>query len=188
MFRKKDRKGNSIQMQYFYYVNGSQYGPVSLDILRQRGITSDTLVWREGLSTWVKAGELPELSSLFLNNNASGQPPFPQQSYTQYNNASSAQSYNTLQNKPIKPENYLVWAILSTIFCFFPFGIVAIVMAAGVDDAYNRGDYEAAQQKSKKARMWAMWSALTNVIVLVVYLIVIFFTVSGVALFGAANL
>ena len=175
-------------MQYFYYVNGSQYGPVSLDILRQRGITSDTLVWRDGLSTWVKAGELPELSSLFQYNNTSVQPPFLQQSYPQYDNASSAQSYNTLQNKPIKPENYLVWAILSTIFCFFPFGIVAIVMAAGVDDAYNRGDYEAAQQKSKKARMWAMWSALTNVIVLVVYLIVIFFTVSGVALFGAANL
>ena len=37
------------------------------------------------------------------------------------------------QNRPLKPESYLVWAILSTVCCCLPFGVVSIVYASKVD-------------------------------------------------------
>ena len=46
-----------------------------------------------------------------------------------------------------KPDNYLVWAILSTLFCCLPLGIASIVFAAQVDGKYNSGDYAGAQDR-----------------------------------------
>ena len=54
-----------------------------------------------------------------------------------------------------KIANHLVWAILSTIFCCWPLGIVAIVYAAQVDGRASSGDIAGALEYSKKARMWS---------------------------------
>jgi hypothetical protein len=48
-----------------------------------------------------------------------------------------------------------VHAILVTLFCCLPFGIVAIVYAAQVDGKAAAGDYGAAQEASNKARTWS---------------------------------
>jgi len=66
--------------------------------------------------------------------------------------------------------NYLVQAILVTIFCCLPFGIPAIVFAAQVNGKLNMGDYAGALQSSKTAKMWCWISfglglALTVVVV-----------------------
>ena len=74
---------------------------------------------------------------------------------------------------PPRPETNLVWAILCTLFCCWPLGIVAIVNAAGVNSAYNAGNYEEAERKSKAAKTWAMWSAILGLIVSVIYVIVL---------------
>lgn len=50
------------------------------------------------------------------------------------------------------PENYLIWAILATIFCCWPFGIPAIINASKVDSAFNRGDYAGAKEYSRNAK------------------------------------
>lgn len=49
---------------------------------------------------------------------------------------------------------YLVHAILVTLFCCVPFGIVAIVYAAQVSGKLQAGDYQGALDSSGKARMW----------------------------------
>ncbi len=51
-------------------------------------------------------------------------------------------------------SSYLVQAILVTIFCCLPFGIVAIVYAAQVNGKLAGGDYDGALDSSKKAKMW----------------------------------
>lgn len=56
--------------------------------------------------------------------------------------------------------NYLVQAILATICCCVPAGIVAIVYAAQVNGKVYVGDYATAQRYSNKARTWC-WVALT---------------------------
>jgi hypothetical protein len=63
--------------------------------------------------------------------------------------------------RPSAPRvsNHLVWAILATIFCCVPFGIVSIVYAAQVDGKVAAGDYAGAVETSRKARNWC-WIAL----------------------------
>lgn len=81
-----------------------------------------------------------------------------------------------------KPDNYLVWAILSTICCCLPFGIVSIVYAAKVDGLYSGGQYSQAQEAADNAKKWAIISAIVGVVVSVIYFI--FSAIAGVAALG----
>ncbi len=56
------------------------------------------------------------------------------------------------------PTNYLVFAILTTIFCCQVFGIVSIVYAAQVNSKWYAGDYKGAINSSRNAKTWA-WVA-----------------------------
>ncbi|HDS1218518.1 CD225/dispanin family protein [Stenotrophomonas maltophilia] len=77
---------------------------------------------------------------------------------------------------PQVPNN-LVWAILSTLLCCLPVGIVSIVYAAQVNGKLAAGDIAGAQDSSAKAKKWAIWSAIAWVIMVVLY--VLFFVVLG---------
>lgn len=57
-------------------------------------------------------------------------------------------------------DNHLVWAVLVTIFCCLPFGIVSIVYAAQVNGMVAAGSIDAARQASENAKMWA-WISFT---------------------------
>lgn len=65
------------------------------------------------------------------------------------------------------PDNYLVWAILSTVFCCLPLGVASIVFAAQVNGKWAAGDYAGAQDSSTKAKQFAIWSAVVSVVLLV---------------------
>ncbi|MEG0183890.1 MAG: CD225/dispanin family protein [Stenotrophomonas sp.] len=69
--------------------------------------------------------------------------------------------------------NHLVWAILSTLFCCLPAGIVSIVYAAQVNSKIAAGDLAGARDSSDKAKKWAMWSAIAFVIVAVLYVVLV---------------
>lgn len=68
-----------------------------------------------------------------------------------------------------KPDNNLVWAILSTIFCCLPLGIVSIISATKVDNLWNSGQHDAAIAEAKKAKNWAIYAAIAGVVVMVIY-------------------
>ena len=53
-----------------------------------------------------------------------------------------------------RPKNWLVEAILVTLFCCLTFGIAAIVNAANVNGRYDAGDHEGARRASEQARKW----------------------------------
>lgn len=69
--------------------------------------------------------------------------------------------------------NYLVWAILSTLCCCLPAGIVAIVYAAQVDGKLAGGDYHGAVAASDNAKMWSWISFGASAAVGVLYFILI---------------
>lgn len=71
------------------------------------------------------------------------------------------------------PPNYLVWSILTTLFCCLPLGIASIVFAAQVNGKYQGGDLAGAQESSRKAKQFAIWSAAAGVIVFVLYILAI---------------
>jgi len=77
------------------------------------------------------------------------------------------------------PDNNMVWAILSTVLCCLPLGVVAIVKANQVHTLWFQGFHAEAQKAASEARKWAMWSAISTGIFLLLY-VIIFFVVLGV--------
>jgi GYF domain 2 len=53
--------------QYFLHDGQNQLGPFSPEELKGKNITSETFVWKEGMSDWVKANEIEELRVLLIN-------------------------------------------------------------------------------------------------------------------------
>lgn len=71
------------------------------------------------------------------------------------------------------PDSNLVWAILTTILCCWPFGIPAIVNAAKVDRYWIAGYREEAYEAANKAKKWSIVSACVAVCFWVLYLILV---------------
>ncbi len=53
--------------QYYLHDGQNQLGPFSPDELKEKSINMETFVWKEGMTDWVKAKEIPELSALLIN-------------------------------------------------------------------------------------------------------------------------
>jgi hypothetical protein len=66
-----------------------------------------------------------------------------------------------------------VFAILTTLFCCLPFGIVSIVKASQVSGLWASGRYAESQAASDSAKKWAMWSLIAGIVVFVIYGILI---------------
>lgn len=73
----------------------------------------------------------------------------------------------------IKPSNNLVWAILTTLFCCLPFGIVAIIYASKVDGQWASGNYGEAYESSRKAKNWSLIAAAVGALAIVIYVILV---------------
>ncbi|MBP3565768.1 MAG: CD225/dispanin family protein [Alistipes sp.] len=78
---------------------------------------------------------------------------------------------NNLTNH--KPDNYLVWAILSTLLCCMPFGIVAIVKATQVDTFWAQGNQAEAIEAANAAKKWTIVSAVSSVAVWSIYVLIV---------------
>ena len=154
-------------MKYYMHTGGQQLGPFEESELLSHGLTASTMVWREGMPDWVAASQVPELSHLL--------PPIQQlPTYQQQ------PSYGPQSQRPAMPDTYLVWAILATLLCCMPFGIVSIVKASQVSTLYYQGNYAEARAASRAARNWAIASAVSSGAIVLVYVAVFF----GAALIG----
>lgn len=70
-------------------------------------------------------------------------------------------------------QNYLVFAILATVFCCLPAGIPAIVYAAQVNGKLQAGDLTGAQAASNNAKTWCLISLGLGLGTIVLYVILI---------------
>lgn len=71
-----------------------------------------------------------------------------------------------------KVNNYLVPAILSTLCCCMPFGIVSIVFASQVNTKLSVGDIVGAKDSAGKAKMWMLISVGLGLVAWVISIIV----------------
>lgn len=92
--------------------------------------------------------------------------PEPQAAY--FNAAPSAMSPSNQSSAPAErkpmPKSYLLWAILATIFCCMPAGIVAIVFSTQVSSRYFVGDEAGAEKASNRAQIWIIASIVLSII------------------------
>ncbi len=75
------------------------------------------------------------------------------------------------QQQPVgpPPDNNLVWAILVTVFCCLPLGIVSIVKSSQVNTLWAQGQFDAARKSADDAKKFALWSVGAGVAVAVLY-------------------
>lgn len=71
------------------------------------------------------------------------------------------------------PESHLAKAIILTVLCCWPFGIPAIVNAAGVERDFFSGNYDLALEKSEKARKWCNVALIVGLSFWVLYFVVV---------------
>lgn len=149
-------------MKKYYYVgkDNNSYGPISPDEFLNYGLTTETLVCPEGGTAWVPLRTVPGLSAYVQGNR---QCP-PQTPY----GAPGAQGGDS--NRPsYPPSNYMVWAILTTIFCCLPFGVVAIIKASEVNSLWYAGLYDDAMRASNAAKNWCVYSLVASVSAVVLF-------------------
>lgn len=72
---------------------------------------------------------------------------------------------NITKENRYKPSNNMLWAILSTLFCCLPLGIVSIIYASKVNKLYRAGDYQGAQDAADKAKKYALYGVMCALVV-----------------------
>lgn len=87
------------------------------------------------------------------------QPYQPQRPYQPY----QPQYAEEQPAEPCPPTN-LVWAIIATVLCCIPTGIVAIVYALKVTNKYREGDIEGAKRASEVGAWWCIASIILGII------------------------
>ncbi len=164
--------------QYYYLADNNQLGPFSLDELRTKNLTRETLVWTAGMADWLKAGDVAELNSLFTSGFGTLVEPMPpvqvqpmQTPTYQPMNAGVPQPGSAYFASTPKPKNWLVESILATIFCCLPFGVAGIVFAARVDSSYAAGDINGAMKASAEAGKWTKISFFVAITGWVLYML-----------------
>ena len=71
-------------------------------------------------------------------------------------------------------NNNMVKAILVTIFCCLPLGIVAIIKASEVNGKLAAGDVQGAQLSAAEADKWGNYGLICGIIGIVLYFILVF--------------
>ena len=105
------------------------------------------------------------------------QPPHPQprQEPPHPNYNQQAPNYHQqapYNNAPMpRPDSNLVWAILCTVLCCLPLGVVSIIYSSKVDGCYATGRYAEAVDNSQKALKWAKIGAIISAIFWILYII-----------------
>ena len=83
-----------------------------------------------------------------------------------------------------EPDNYLVWAILVTVLCCLPFGIVSLVYSNKVAGLWSQGRFGEAQEASSNAKKWAIIGAIaggvTYAIIAILYIVIAVVAVSSI--------
>lgn len=81
------------------------------------------------------------------------------------------------EQKEMCPDTNLVWAILCTVLCCLPLGIVAILKSTSVEKLWNQGRYDEAKKAADDAKKYSIWGAVIAGIGIILYIILVVFAV-----------
>jgi hypothetical protein len=161
-WRKAQSKG--ITMYRIIGGDGKEYGPVSVEQLRQwlkeGRIHGQTQVRAEGETGWRMLDTVPG----FHQPPPLTPPPPPSPFVSGPPAYRSPAPMGSMAPLTSAPSNYLVPAILCALCCC-PLAVVAIVYSTQVNGKFARGDYDGAQKASDSARLWC-WICLALGLVL----------------------
>lgn len=177
--------------QYWINFNGKQEGPMTMEQMAQMGVDETAYVWHSGLPDWVKITKVPELNEMLHNGIAATSEQPEQDTAQPATQQDAAQAETTKRQEdttpplpaaqqvppamptpqprqqameekmPECPPTNLVWAIIATLVCCTPAGIVGIVFAYLTKKHYRQGDYERAKKMSDRGA----WAIIASIII-----------------------
>lgn len=115
--------------KFFIHFQGQQLGPFSLEELKQKGITRNTMVWFDGLPEWKEAKDVYELSDLFRNQ----PPPFEKNTTHSNINSESATSKEIQGNKG---SSWFIWTLV--VICVITVGLLIFIDQQKKQDKISR--------------------------------------------------
>ena len=175
-------------MGQFYYLTpqNEQRGPVDASQLSTYGVNANTMVWTEGMPQWAPASQVPELRPFLVPAVPQpAPPPTPQPAPQPVSQPAPQPAYaapqqSAPQTATQKPGNNMALAVLTTVCCCLPLGLVGIVYASKVDGLSFAGDYAGALSAAKSARTWSVIGIVAALVISVIY-----FLLYGAAIFAS---
>lgn len=181
-------------------VDGRRLGPLELYELPEAGVGPDTYIWHKGLDDWERAGDDGDICRM-MRRRLAGMPyghPREQAAAKAAESSESAEGVDNRENYPLRMQRHLppdvdplpppgtfnpdtsrrptpmvLMALLSTLLCFPPTGLVALWFAwksrHSWDDAWRaeqgfkkEADAESLRSQAHEyARMAKMWAGIT---------------------------
>lgn len=142
--------------------NGAQTGPFSLDEMRMKGISPDTMVWHQGLTDWVRADSVPELREVLDSGSAFGAyseaPVVPPSQPAPYDGQGGSIGNGGNLGRGGYHRNWLPLSIVATVVgalfsCLgLIFGVIAIVNSSKANKLYEAGRDSLGDVKNSTAR------------------------------------
>ncbi len=139
-------------MKYWVIIDDIRKGPLSLEQLKDLNLAENTPIWHAGLEEWTTIDKIPEVKALIQRTTIVEEVPITQVSFSNENNTEKC------------PPTYMVWAVLSTLCCCLPLGVVAIVFSSQVAPKYRVKDYDGARKASERAALWVILSFVLGLI------------------------
>lgn len=126
--------------EYFFLQGKDQNGPFTIEQLKGKGLTSETLIWTEGMDNWQKLKDIPELAQTIKPKSVPPPPP-PDTTEKITKTEVSGQLKVTTEKAPnpaleaITPsKSALTWLIVWCVFHLF-----ALLMSYSEVDIFNDG-------------------------------------------------
>jgi hypothetical protein len=167
-------------MEWYYSNNGQQAGPVSQDqlaeLFRNGTVKPFDLVWNETMTEWTPIGNVEAFASAapapaLAPASFDAPPPMsaaPPLAAAPATTSASSQGFSP--SGMAEPPTYLWQSIVVMLLCCLPLGIPALIFSTKVKPAFASGDYTAAMEASKKAKLFCILSLVIGLVVQVIYI------------------
>jgi hypothetical protein len=142
------------------------------ELFRNGTVKPSDLVWNETMTEWTTIGKV-EAFAAYAPALPMAAPPAPVDAPPPLAAAPVTMSASPQGFAPsgvAEPPTYLWQSIVVMLLCCLPLGIPALIFSTKVKPAFASGDYAAAMEASKKAKLFCILSLVIGLIVQVIYI------------------
>ena len=157
-------------MNYYLLYRGQKKGPFDKKELKLNGLAPNDYVWAEGLDDWTRACGVEDLVDVI---------PLPPR---------------WAPTPPICPKTYVAESIGITIILFLlctPLCFASaygIIKASSVSEKYYNGQFDEAEQASRKARKWSLYPLIICLVTYIIAIILFFVGILSIPILRGTNL
>lgn len=127
--------------EYYYLIENIQNGPCTIEELKTKGLTSETLIWFDGIDNWKKIKEVPELHEKLKTKKVPPPPPTveSEKKTTKTDDGPlnvSIENTHSANIETFKPSK----KVLTWLICWCSFHLFILLMSYSQIEIFNTGE------------------------------------------------